>query len=195
MSCASTSLGPKSGQCQKTTSFVTPTRFIRSPLARVLSNAYRAQQAARLHSLDPQLEALTARLLSPPKPALGDVSPPPRRSHGRQKRNTLPGRGGLLGSRAAGPRAPGEAPACVEYSVGRKALGRDSPRRTTEPSRGAAILLSRGFLGDQDPCASHWLPEQPAGCGSRYSRLCSNSIGLQSLNSSRDTVKSQNPPL
>lgn len=55
-----------------------------------------------------------------------------------------------MGSRAAGPRGPGEAPACVEYSVGRKALGRDSPRRTTEPSRGAAILLSRGFLGDQD---------------------------------------------
>lgn len=198
MSCASTSLGPKSGLCLKTTSFVTPTRSIRSPLALVLSNAYRAQQAARLHSLDPQLEALTARRLSPPNPALGALSslPASTRSHGRQTPESAPRtRGACWG---VGPRvlgAPGEAPACVEYSVGRKALDRDSPRTTTEPSRGAAILLSRGFLGDQDPCASHWLPEQPAGSRSRYSGLCWNSIGLQSLNSSRDTVKSQNPPL
>lgn len=110
MSCASTSLGPKSGLCLKTTSFVTPTRSILSPLARVLPNAYRAQQAARLHSLDPQLEALTARLLSPPNPALGALSPPPAstRSHGRQKRESAPRTRGAcwgVGPRVLGVRA------------------------------------------------------------------------------------------
>lgn len=56
------------------------------------------------------------------------------------------------GSRGEGPSL------CEKDSTSRKVWGlsvtHHAGRRTT---RGAAILLSHGFPGDQDPCASHWL--------------------------------------
>lgn len=56
------------------------------------------------------------------------------------------------GSRGEGPSL------CERDSTSRKVWGlsvtHHAGRRTT---RGAAILLSHGFPGDQDPCASHWL--------------------------------------
>lgn len=183
---APTSLGPKSGLCL-TDDILRHTCSVYShnpPQAPELSSADKARPAARLQALTLQLEALTKGLQSRPNPSLGAASPPPASSlatvGGGSK--PLPGRGSLLGRPAAGlagPRALGaRAPACVgaggEALRSRQGLSRDSPRRATEPSRGAAILLSRGFPGDQDPCASHWLIQGvPAG----YHRLCSNSIG------------------
>ena len=56
------------------------------------------------------------------------------------------------GSRGEGPSL------CERDSTRRKVWGlsvtHHAGRRTT---RGAAILLSHGFPGNQDPCASHWL--------------------------------------
>ena len=98
------------------------------------------------------------------------------------------------GSRGEGPSL------CERDSTSRKVWGlsvtHHAGRRTT---RGAAILLSHGFPGDQDPCASHWLmleegvPEQPGGSGGGYSCLYSNSIGPRSLNSSRGILRIPEP--
>lgn len=107
---------------------------------------------------------LTARLLSPPNPVRGAASPPPAstRSHGRRgARIRSRDAGGLLGEPGRGLASPrgsrGQGLSLCIGLRGQKDLGQDSPRKATEPSRGAAILLSRSFPGDRDLCASHWL--------------------------------------
>ena len=178
MSHAPTSLGPRSGLCLtgNVLRHTYSAYWHPPPQAPVLSSADRTRPPARLQVLCLQLEALTTRLLSRPNPSLGAASPPPASSgsHGRRGLEAVPmtretagkpGRGarGSSGSRSEDPSLRGRLRS-------RKGLSKDSPRRATEPSRGAAILLSRGFPGDRDPCASHWLIRE-------YRRLCSDSIG------------------
>lgn len=150
-------------------------------------------QPARLQAFNLQLEALTTRLQSRPNPSLGAASPPPAssRSHGRREPEAVPrtrepaGQPDRGARRSSGSR--GENPSLRGGLRGRKGLSRDSPRRAAEASRGA-ILLSRGFPGDQDPCASHWLIRGGA-------TSCARILLAHGSKLFAGYCKSQNPPL
>lgn len=104
--------------------------------------------------LNPCWACLQGEATAPkPRPGSPPSAPPPRTDTVSAVPTALLSRA----TQAAGHRSPGEGPGLPGRLGGAERPGAETHHRASEPSHGAAILLSRGFPGDQGPSTSHWL--------------------------------------